>query len=972
MSSSLATLKHWFFLDTALAKALRWLCYLYLGWFLLCCMILTPLLNYAAGKVYREQTGRQLHYDLISLNPFTLNLLIVNASDRNPDQSVFWQFKRADINLAFWQSVFNLAPGLDELSLKGLAVHISQSDKGLFNIDDIVQHRAQLAADAPTPVMADDGDSPLFPFFITQTDLQIDRISYSEHRATTDYRQAINDLRFTLDNFSTVNEEGQGYHLNAHLGDQGTVRISGTVSLASNNSQGNVQVEALPLSPVTDYLQQQLGFHLQSGSIDFNSDYRIHWKNDVHYGFDNGHLTLNQFAILSHNPQDLQLQLEQLSLEKLSLNSEQQQLHIASVALDKPLLKSWSNGPESGLLKALAFTSPTDAGNPGTAENDNNDWDIRIDSLALLEGDITWKLAELDNRDLRLQGLRIDATPLALSGKTDTQFSLSAIALEATPLTIHGTLNPVTLDGQLTLDVQQLPLALANSQLKTLIAGKITQGLFNTQTQINLIQGIPDKILTTGTINQFVLAPSSQQEDALRFDHLGWDNAQVDMTRESLHLPLVTLSGLDGRFIITKEGKTNLDALLITSATRDAQPQATTHTDAEPSWSVALDKLVLDNASFRFNDASLTPQFTAAVQNFGGELTGLSSDTRTRARFLFNGNVDGYAPVSLKGEAQPFLADPMVKAELRFKHLDLGGLSTYSSTYAGWRIERGQLTADLNYHLEQGRILGDNHIEMDKLQLGERVRSARAMDIPIRLALALVTDSNGLAVLDMRVTGDTNDPQFDISKILMSTLKNTLTKIVSAPFRLLAKLVNSEEELEILPFNSGSQAILATANRRLDTLHNALNKRPLLSIDLQGRYDPVSDRRGLQILQANSILSGAGLDSQDIKQKNNRWELAVKQHYRTLPDNHGDKLSADEMFESWIATLPVQDSELQQLALSRANASKQHLVKKFGIDPGRVFINNATQCKEENPAECRRRAVKIELHNTWDLSGTTL
>ncbi|MBN3586009.1 DUF748 domain-containing protein, partial [Algoriphagus aestuarii] len=93
--------------------------------------------------------------------------------------------------------------------------------------------------------------------------------------------------------------------------------------------------------------------------------------------------------------------------------------------------------------------------------------------------------------------------------------------------------------------------------------------------------------------------------------------------------------------------------------------------------------------------------------HFSGELTGLSSDVKTSASFNFKGDVDGYAPVTLSGTTQPFLDDPKLDATLNFENMDLGGFSTYSSTYAGWRIDRGLLTANLHYRLAEGRILGD-------------------------------------------------------------------------------------------------------------------------------------------------------------------------------------------------------------------------------------------------------------------------
>jgi uncharacterized protein involved in outer membrane biogenesis len=118
---------------------------------------------------------------------------------------------------------------------------------------------------------------------------------------------------------------------------------------------------------------------------------------------------------------------------------------------------------------------------------------------------------------------------------------------------------------------------------------------------------------------------------------LKWSDAQLDLTTRKVDIPLLELSGFDSRFVITKEGKTNLQAIFpetpITTATPDAATQngstasSTNASEPDAPWHFNLHKFVLDKASFRFNDETLTPNFTAAVQNFSGTMTGLSSDT---------------------------------------------------------------------------------------------------------------------------------------------------------------------------------------------------------------------------------------------------------------------------------------------------------------------------------------------------------
>ena len=399
--------------------------------------------------------------------------------------------------------------------------------------------------------------------------------------------------------------------------------------------------------------------------------------------------------------------------------------------------------------------------------------------------------------------------------------------------------------------------------------------------------------------------------------------------------------------------KTNIQTLF---------PKSTEETaNTDNKWQFDLHKLALDSASFRFHDESLTPNFTAAVQNFTGDMKNLSSDSNQPATFSFNGDVDGYAPVKLQGKTQPFLTQPLLDAQLDFENMDLGGFSGYSSTYAGWRIERGLLTANLHYRLNDGLIEGDNHIEMDQLQLGERVHNSTAMDVPLRLALALITDENGIATLDIGVSGKTDDPNFNVGKVIRSAVRNTFKKIVKSPFKLLAKLVGTKEDLGELPFNSGSSKLLGKATRRLNALQEAMEKRPELRIELRGSYDPVSDTRGLQINHINQILQDHGVSSQDIKNKNQRWQTAVSREHRKLEQPQDKKITTEKMYEQLLQSIAVPAENLNQLAAARSINAKQFLVQHLKIDNSRVLISNSQDCVK--PKVCNRRLVKIDLSN---------
>ena len=85
--------------------------------------------------------------------------------------------------------------------------------------------------------------------------------------------------------------------------------------------------------------------------------------------------------------------------------------------------------------------------------------------------------------------------------------------------------------------------------------------------------------------------------------------------------------------------------------------------------------------------------------------------------------------------------------------------------------------------------------------------SDKAVDLPLELALAILTDSNGVIDMQVPVTGDVNNPGFDLSGVIADAVVNLLTKAITAPFTLLANLVSSEEDLQRISFSSGSSTL---------------------------------------------------------------------------------------------------------------------------------------------------------------------
>jgi Domain of Unknown Function (DUF748) len=176
----------------------------------------------------------------------------------------------------------------------------------------------------------------------------------------------------------------------------------------------------------------------------------------------------------------------------------------------------------------------------------------------------------------------------------------------------------------------------------------------------------------------------------------------------------------------------------------------------------------------------------------------------------------------------------------------MASLTPYSGKFAGRAIKSGKLSLDLEYNIEKRKLKGENTVVIDNLILGDKIDSPDATNLPLDLAIALLRDKDGRIDLGLQVQGSLDDPQFSYGALVWKAIVNVLTKIVTAPFRALGALLGGNaEEFEAVIFEPGEARLLPPEREKLTRLSAALEKRPLLKLTIEGRFDKERDREAL-------------------------------------------------------------------------------------------------------------------------------
>ena len=250
----------------------------------------------------------------------------------------------------------------------------------------------------------------------------------------------------------------------------------------------------------------------------------------------------------------------------------------------------------------------------------------------------------------------------------------------------------------------------------------------------------------------------------------------------------------------------------------------------------------LVNGKVDFTDQFVKPNYSADLTELTGKLSAFSSQpeagaggTPALADLELRGKAEQTASLEIVGKLNP-LAKPLeLDITGKMRDLDLPPLSPYSVRYAGHNIERGKLSLEVNYKIApDGRLTATNNMVLNQLQFGDEVQGA-PNSLPVRLAVALLADRNGVINVDLPLSGSINDPQFSVGPLIWKALVNLIVKAITSPFSLLTGgLGGGSGESSTITFDAGSSALSDSARQGLDKVAKALTDRPGLQMTVVG------------------------------------------------------------------------------------------------------------------------------------------
>ncbi len=923
-------------------KVLRILAISYASYLALVLLVITPALNLLPPWLVKKYLGREFHSEIIWFNPFTLSLELRKTELPEHDGTRFVSLDSATVDLSL-ASVWSGALVLDELGIDQLYVHVVEQPDGNFNFSDMVP-----PADPQAPP---DGPATIPAVTINQLNFNAQQIIFTSQAREKPSTTNLSEITVQIEGLSTVHEEGKPYTLDATGENGGKLRWEGEVSIPRAHSEGTLALTDIQLNPLWQFAEPWLEFELAEGTVSVQGQYTVNWSKALEYRIKQGEIRLDKLVVRPKTPTDLpetDVALGSLKLAGIELDGPAQHVGVGSLAIRGLAVSGWSEGAQVSLAQLFAVNLPQEQQAPAAvgADEDEAGWTAELGSFELADSSLRWRSEFTDPPRLEITPLTASASSIKWPLEGETALKLNLTVNGQATAAVEGKLDLAQGQGSLAYQLDALPLVWFNPNFPAALNAQITDGQLQVAGELTLAQFAPVTIAMDGAIKGFAGKITDAEQALTSWETVRWDKLRVDMNSHTVELAKLSIDNYNGRLHINKDGSINAQNVWKQEVGEQVDEVKEGLAEGEP-WVISVPLVRITDSAIDFMDESLPISFRTVIGDIDGNIKGISSKPGNKTRVDIKGSVDGYAPVELTGTAEPLRSPPALDLELTFAGVDMALLSPYSGTYAGYAIERGVLNLDLKYAMEDNQLKGHNKIVINQMKLGEKISSDKAVDLPLELALALLTDSKGVIDMEIPVGGNVDDPEFSVGSVVMGALVNLITKAITAPFNLLASLVNTEEDLQRLNFKSGSAELSPSTKEKLDNLNTALAQRPELNLLITGRLQLQADRERLQknILQAELV--AAGLPEEELSSKGPAWEAAIQARYQAVASDEAE-LTSREQYQKLAQAVPLPDSELLELASARAVAVKTYLVTEAGLDPDRAAITKPDLAAKAN------------------------
>lgn len=831
--------------------ALALLLSLYLiGGFFLAPLLLKPKLI----ALLQQSLDRPVALDTLKINPLALSAELDGFRISEKDGVPILGFDRLYAKLGP-VALLSRAWLVDELRLEGPHLNLVRFAEDDSNIGRLSR------SDGPSQSASDPTPPP--SVILQSVSIQDARVTITDHRPKTTFHTEIGPITVTATGLSNLpNREGD-HQLHIATEDGGMIDVTGKTGLNPLSSKGHVSVKGPLLTLLGRYFAESLPVAIASKSVESDLDYRLTATKEGSKAIAIGRLGLrvSEFAMRRNDGSQPFLSLPEIRLTGAHLGWPDRIFAADALEIDRPAV-ILTRQPDGQLdLAQLLAATPPPAPTDGAGSSSGGEWSAQLGKFLIRDATARFNDRVLrDPGQIEIDHLELSGTGLTNKPDTPMPFSVSGGVTGGGNFRLEGQLVGLP-PGQITATatVTDLPLALAQPYFHDIAKVTIKDGRLDLRSDLAFEHSGALTAAGSLAVRDLKLLDDAQAAPILSWQSWAIDRYGFSSATGELQISQMTLNEPQLRLHIAKDHSTNFGGLLLPRQ-NSAQPEARSgrQGQSDVGIKISIGKIMLARGALDFGDQSLPLPFSANATGLDGEVTSVTSITALPASLRLRGQIGEFGAVRIDGDLTPFDPGRKTKIDVALQNVAFPILTPYAAKFAGRRIADGRLDVELHYSIEDKRLNGVNRAVMRDLVLGERIDVPGALDLPLDLAIALLKDEDGKIDLDLPVSGDLENPQFEVGAAIGERLVGLLGDLVTSPFRLIGRLIGGEHaELDVITFEPGAAELDPPARETLQNLAAGLRKRPGLILHVAGTADPVGDGQRIQQDRLDEAMAAA-------------------------------------------------------------------------------------------------------------------
>lgn len=831
--------------------------------------VLPPVLKAQAEKRLSAELGRTVRLGKVAVNPYALSVAIENFSIFEADgTTTFVGWRRVFVDFDALASLRGEWV-LSEVALDGFTGRVVVNADQSLNFSDILAKVAAKPTAAPAPAAPAakrEKDKPR-PVRIAKLAVTDARLDFADASLPRTFATTLGPVSFTTTELRAPSAVGAPYSFEAVTEAGERIAWSGTLQTEPVASTGEFAIENISIPKYAPYYAHRAQADLTEGKITARGRYEVRLvPGGQHIAKLAG--TTIQFRglkVIERTAGTEAIALPAIDITGLNADGIALKAHVDAVTINGGHVRA--RREKNGAINLLAMLQP--AAPPPTVRPAAQPAPTAPPPAPTPKPEFTlgdfavndFQLELTDQSAPRPVALTLGAVHLGVKSVSLAPGAVMPVQLAFNlppqgTCQLGGTVQLTPFKADLKLDLAGFEFAPVATYVEQFVNARLAQGALTVALaiQAELPAGAPPRAALSGDVRVDKLSVlDARNEELGGFRALQLRGLKVASAADlSVALDAVELDAPYARVVVSTDKSLNLAGLARQTGTSPTPaPTPAPAPPAAPSAAgpkIDIAKITIREGDFRFADRSLEPHAALALRDFGGTITGLSSTNPAKGDLDLKATVDGTGPVAISGKLDPLGAVKTVDLKVDLKNVDLLPLGPYSGRFAGYELARGKLALDVKLKIDGPAIESANVLTLRQFTFGAATSSPEATKLPVRLGVALLKDLEGNIVIDVPVAGRTDDPSFQIGRVVWRVIGNLLAKVATSPFALLgAAFGGGGDELAFQDFAAGSSALGGEGEqKKLATLVTALKNRPGLSLGIEGGYDSAADTHALK------------------------------------------------------------------------------------------------------------------------------